>query len=62
MKRILIFALGILFTSLLFAQQVPVTEPNYELADRFSAKKVNNMVFSTYMRPNWFKNSDKFWY
>ena len=20
------------------------------------------MVFSTYMRPNWFKNSDKFWY
>ena len=32
MKRILIFALGILFTSLLFAQQVPVTEPNYALA------------------------------
>ncbi len=62
MKRILIFALGILFTSALFAQQVPVTEPNYELADRFSAKKVNTMVFSTYMRPNWFKNSDKFWY
>ena len=62
MKRTLIFALGIFFASVLFAQQVPVTEPNYELADRFSAKKVNNMVFSTYMRPNWFKNSDKFWY
>ncbi len=62
MKRILIFALGILFTGALFAQQVPVTEPNYELADRFSAKKVNTMVFSTSMRPNWFKDSDKFWY
>ena len=36
--------------------------PNYELAERFSAKKVNQMVFSTQMRPNWFRDSDKFWY
>lgn len=36
--------------------------PNYELADRFSAKKVEKMVFSTTVKPNWFKNSDKFWY
>lgn len=36
--------------------------PNYDLAARFSPKKVGKMVFSTSVRPNWFKNSDKFWY
>ena len=36
--------------------------PNYALAERFSAKKVDQMVFSTQMRPNWFRDSDKFWY
>ncbi len=35
---------------------------NYALAERFSAKKVNQMVFSTQIRPNWFKDSDRFWY
>lgn len=35
---------------------------NYELAERFSAKKVNQMVFSTTLRANWFRDSDKFWY
>lgn len=35
---------------------------NYELAARFSRKKVDKMVFSTSVRPNWFKNSDLFWY
>ena len=48
--------------SLAYAQQTPVTKANYDLAERFSAKKVNQMVFSTDVRPNWFKNSDKFWY
>ncbi|MBQ8022628.1 MAG: hypothetical protein IJ255_08100 [Bacteroidales bacterium] len=37
-------------------------KPNYELAERFSAKKVNQMVFSTQMTPNWFRDSDRFWY
>lgn len=35
---------------------------NYALAERFSAKKVNQMVFSTQITPNWFKDSDRFWY
>jgi dipeptidyl-peptidase-4 len=35
---------------------------NYDLAERFSAKKVSQMVFSTQIHPNWFRNSDKFWY
>ncbi|MCI1640079.1 MAG: DPP IV N-terminal domain-containing protein [Bacteroidales bacterium] len=35
---------------------------NYDLAERFSAKKVNQMVYSTQIKPNWFMDSDKFWY
>ena len=59
MKQLRIFLLAALLLScgISFAQ-----EPNYALADRFSAKKVNNMVYSTTIHPNWFKNSDKFWY
>ncbi|MDD2595826.1 MAG: DPP IV N-terminal domain-containing protein [Bacteroidales bacterium] len=63
MKKILLIALGLMIAlASVNAQQTPVTEPNYELADQFSSKKVNNMVFSTFIRPNWFKNSNKFWY
>ncbi|MGN1214989.1 MAG: DPP IV N-terminal domain-containing protein [Candidatus Cryptobacteroides sp.] len=39
-----------------------VTRANYALAERFSAKKVGQMVFSTRIIPNWFANSDRFWY
>ena len=59
-KLFLLIALTV--CSLAYAQQTPVTKANYDLAERFSAKKVAQMVFSTDVRPNWFKNSDKFWY
>ena len=59
-KLFLLIALAV--CSLAYAQQTPVTKANYDLAERFSAKKVAQMVFSTDVRPNWFKNSDKFWY
>ena len=36
--------------------------PNYELAERFSQKKISQMVFSTRVTPNWFRDSDRFWY
>ncbi len=36
--------------------------PNYDLAARFSGKKINTMVHSTHLRPNWFQKSNKFWY
>lgn len=58
MKRVLTFiAAAVLMSVTMYAQQ-----PNYELADRFSAKKVSRMVFSTKVQPNWFKHSDRFWY
>ena len=43
MKRLLILS----FAALLFCGAASAQEPNYALADQFSAKKVNNMVFST---------------
>ena len=58
MKKLLFLTL----TLLLMGGAASAQEPNYALADQFSAKKVGNMVFSTAIRPNWFKNSDKFWY
>ncbi|MBR4788631.1 MAG: S9 family peptidase, partial [Bacteroidales bacterium] len=39
-----------------------VTRANYSQAERFSQKNVNQMVFSTSVRPGWFKDSDRFWY
>ena len=60
MKRILIFAFALLFALTGSARTKP--KPNYELAERFSEKKVGAAVQSTSVRPNWFKNSDRFWY
>lgn len=62
MKKILLAFLVAASCSFAWGQQTPVTKANYDLAERFSAKKVGNMVFSTSIRPNWFLNSDKFWY
>lgn len=63
MKRIL-FVLGILalFLNLTFAQSIPVVKANYELAARFSPKKIEKMVFSTSVDPHWMKSGNKFWY
>ena len=63
MKRIL-FLLGalILFSNLSIAQNIPVVKANYELAGRFSPKKIEKMVFSTAVDPHWMKSGNKFWY
>lgn len=39
-----------------------VTKANYALAERFSAKRVGNMVYSTRITPAWFKGDNRFWY
>lgn len=62
MKRTLLTLTLLLAVIFAWSQQAPVTTANYDLAARFSPKKVNKLVFSTSVNPNWFKNSDKFWY
>ena len=44
------------------AQQTPAPKANYQLASRYSAKKLEKMVFSTSVDPHWLKKSDRFWY
>jgi len=44
------------------AQQVPIAKANYQLASRFSPKKLDKLVFSTSVDPHWLKKSDRFWY
>ena len=62
MKRTLLSFVIFLLAGVFSWGQTPVTTANYDLAARFSPKKVDKMVFSTSVTPNWFKNSDKFWY
>ena len=47
--------------------QTPVAAPapvqaNYQLAARFSPKKIQKLVFTTNIEPHWLKLSDRFWY
>jgi dipeptidyl aminopeptidase/acylaminoacyl peptidase len=35
---------------------------NYQLAARFSPKKLDKMVFSLSVEPHWLKKTDRFWY
>ena len=43
-------------------QQPPAVKANYQLAARFSSKKLEKMIFSTTVDPHWLKKSDRFWY
>jgi dipeptidyl-peptidase-4 len=63
-KLITLLFLLLLFLTpgLLFSQTKPVEKANYQLASRFSPKKIEKMVFSTSVDPHWLKNSERFWY
>lgn len=63
MKFLSYFALTIILFSLSSKDNLSVAqEANYDLASRFSRHKIENMVYSTQVIPNWFKESDRFWY
>ena len=65
MKRLLIATLVLATCMAASAQPAApqkVVKANYAQAEKFTAKKVNQMVYSTRIRPNWFRDSDKFWY
>jgi hypothetical protein len=65
-KIFTILALALTITAMAQPQQQraprKVTKANYELASRFSQKRVGQLVYSTRITPNWFANSDRFWY
>ena len=43
-------------------ERTPITHANYAKAEQFSQKKMERMLHSQTVSPNWFKDSDKFWY
>ena len=46
-----------------FAQETrEIPKANYQLAAKFSPEKLNRLIFSTTVNPNWLKNSSRFWY
>ena len=63
-KLFLCFVLSLLMagTVSVYGQNKPIEKANYELASRFSPKKLEKMVFSTTVDAHWLKNSDRFWY
>lgn len=40
----------------------PVHKANYDLASRWTAAKVNKMIFDTTVTPHWLETGDRFWY
>lgn len=62
MRSIQLILLLLLFSCAGFAQNTPVTKSNYQLASRFSPRKVEKLLFSTSVDPHWLKKSDRFWY
>ena len=60
--RKLTLLLGVLLLIASAQAQTPVTKANYQLASRFSPKKLEKMVFSTSVDPHWLKKSNRFWY
>jgi dipeptidyl aminopeptidase/acylaminoacyl peptidase len=62
MKRIFVLLLALLTAISAQGTKGPKQQPNYDLASQFSAKRISQMVFSTELSPNWFRDSDKFWY
>ena len=56
--RKLFTLLALLCALNLLAQQ----KANYQLAARFSPKKLEKLIFSTNVDPHWLKKTDRFWY
>ena len=62
--RIVPAILGVLMavTPALAQNPAAVTKGNYNLAARFSPKKLSKLIFSTAVDPHWMRGSDRFWY
>ena len=54
--------IAIFFIALTSFSQQTTTKANYNLAAKFSTKRLEKMVFSLNVDPHWLKLSDRFWY
>ncbi|MEY4660169.1 MAG: hypothetical protein RLZZ42_121, partial [Bacteroidota bacterium] len=62
MRKFLFLFISMLFITSISAQQNFHQRANYDLAARFSPKKLEKMIFSTAVDPHWMKSGSKFWY
>ncbi|MDX5482635.1 MAG: S9 family peptidase [Hymenobacteraceae bacterium] len=62
MKKLYLFTLMLLVCFGVQAQQNAPAKGNYQLASRFSPKKLEKLIFTTTLDPHWLKKSDRFWY
>ena len=58
MRTIIALFIAICFATTSFAQP----KANYQMAAKFSSKKLDKMLFSLNVDPHWLKKSDRFWY
>jgi dipeptidyl-peptidase-4 len=61
MRKFIMFLFAVCLVVSGFAQTTG-TKANYQLASRFSPRKLDKMVFSTSVSPHWLKKSNRFWY
>ncbi|MDR6564444.1 MULTISPECIES: DPP IV N-terminal domain-containing protein [unclassified Arcicella] len=62
MRKLSFILMLLLVASVSSYAQHSTVKANYALAAKFSAKKLNKMIFSTSVDPHWLKKSDRFWY
>jgi len=63
-KHILLVATALILaaTATARAEDRHVRKADYAQAEKFSSSRINRMVYSTRIRPSWFRDSDRFWY
>ncbi|TDS11769.1 S9 family peptidase [Sphingobacterium paludis] len=61
-KLCTILLVGISFIAPAQEQKKDHHKANYSLAAKFSPTKLQNLIFSTDVKPNWINHSDRFWY
>lgn len=54
--------LFLIIGALIIPQTVFAQKANFELAERFSTQKMEKLIGSTSVNPNWIENTDTFWY
>ena len=63
MRRLIFLFVSILFSStIVFGQNTTAGKANYQLASRFSPKKLEKILFTTNVDPHWLKKTERFWY
>ena len=62
MMRIFSLTVLLCITFSAFSQTTPQAKGNYQLASRFSPKKLDRLVYSTAVDPHWLKKPGMFWY